>query len=324
MLKSVRRRLDQVNASLEVVDYSMRHYLAQIEQITSVSTTTAGVEIVWHDIEKLQSAYTRRMSAGSDGHGHGNAGLNGRIYDSPTSEAHLYRSSANAPRHPSPSPITALQPRPPPKRKSTRISPTLPSLYQINMTPWPRRMALDPTGTRRVDPISRAELVLEEARKRTGGMDAMRKEARERLQGMIGEVDGLIRQKDHVRSWTKGVLETVSKEDMQIAKRTDRTTPQIRGLHATVDQLKRQARGDSSARMGRMKDSITDGILRGFLSPLFKFWYGAVAYLLTIVGLRSVRREGAGGSSGWRAVAWVGVKTAVVVGVIAYFWYLGG
>jgi hypothetical protein len=51
-----------------------------------------------------------------------------------------------------------------------------------------------------------AELTLEDVRRRAGEVGTLRRGARESLQGMIAEVDGLIRQKDQVRAWTKNAL----------------------------------------------------------------------------------------------------------------------
>jgi Na+/H+-dicarboxylate symporter len=76
--------------------------------------------------------------------------------------------------------------------------------------------------------------------------------------------------------------------------------------------------------MARIRDSLTDKAVRLLVSPLFKTWYTVIAFFLMMIGVRSVSKDKDGGKAGWRGVVWTGVRTAVVVGVVAYFWYLGG
>jgi hypothetical protein len=211
-LGSVRRRLENVDVSLETADESMRHYFSQIDQFTAVAKITCGVDMRWQDVEPLRKAYSSRRISGSFGDDHrDHRVVSGDLHDSPGSDANAQRrvSPRLSPRQ-TVSPVLGAAgtgaPMPkPPKRKST-IASTMPSLFHLNLTPWPRRSYLDPSGTTRVDPIRMAELTLEDVRRRAGEVGTLRRGARESLQGMIAEVDGLIRQKDQVRAWTKNAL----------------------------------------------------------------------------------------------------------------------
>jgi hypothetical protein len=88
-------------------------------------------------------------------------------------------------------------------------TPPMPDLYSFGIQPWSRRTALDPTGTKRIDPISRVVVTLDHARSSHDDMIRARRAAVDVLHGLIVEVDTRIRRKDSVRAWTKAALEQV-------------------------------------------------------------------------------------------------------------------
>jgi len=193
----------------------------------------------------------------------------------------------------------------PPKRKGTLSNP-LPSLFNYGIKPWPRRSSLDPSGSTRVDPIRRLELTVGNVRGQRETLIRRRGETTRELQSMIGRIDALIRQKDAVRTWTKAALE------------------QNRSLQHTVDTLLRQIRGDSRARMGRVKDRIYDTLVRRLLSPLFRGVFGVFYMGRWVWSLRSPHSRGER-YRGLRNAPWgVWGFGAVMVGLVAFFYYIGG
>lgn len=192
-----------------------------------------------------------------------------------------------------------------PRRKSTLSTP-LPSLFNFGIKPWPRRATLESDGITRVDPVRRVELTIDRARSQRETMGRRRVGVTRELQSMIGRIDALIRQKDAVRSWTKAASE------------------QNRSLQHAVDTLHRQIRGDSRARMGRMKDRVYDTLVRRLLSPLFRGVFGVFYMGRWVWGLRSPhgRVESVRGLRGapWR----VWGSGAVIVGLVAFFYFIGG
>ena len=290
-MSAARRRLDTVNLNIERIDDSMRHYLSQIDQMRTVAKVSAEVDTVWPELERLQAAYLHRRSA--DGLGENQdvlSGLRGPRDDSPA----LDRRS-----------VTGTI-RSQPKRKGTLSTP-LPPLYNSGINPWPRRSSIDSTGTSRVNPIHRVELTLNHARSQGEDMFRRGGETTRELQSMIGRIDALIRQKDAVRSWTKAALE------------------QNRSLQHAVDSLHRKIRGDSRARMGRLKDRIYDTLVRRLLSPLFRGVFGVFYIGRWIWSLRSSNSRQQHGVRGLKDAPWgVWGFATVIVALVGFFYYFGG
>jgi len=288
---AAKKRLDSVNANLESFDDSMRHYFAQVNQVQRVAKVSAQVDLVWPDLQGLQHTYAPYSKSDGQGEDKDNLAPLRGPRSNPLSER---RQSMNGNARPNPS-----------KRKAT-MQIALPQIIGFGMTPWPRRSSLDPTGTSRVDPIRRLELTLDHARSQGDDMLRRRAETTRELQSMIGRIDALIRQKDAVRSWTKAALE------------------QNRSLQLAVDSLNRQIRGDSRARMGRMKDRIYDTLVRQLLSPLFRGIFGVFYIGRWVWGLRSsrTRQESVRGLKGAPWGVWG--FAALIVGLGLFFYYIGG
>jgi len=301
-LAVARKRLDSVNLNLERVDENMRHFLSQIDQLQYVAKISAEVDTVWPDLERLQTAYNHRSRGEIAGDDEDTvaplrASRDGSIGLDKGPDKRLANGLPNG----------NARPRAP--RRKTTFSNPLPPIYNFGIKPWPRRSSLDPTGTNRVNPVRRMELTLEHARSQGEDMLRRRGDTTRELQSMIGRIDALIRQKDAVRSWTKAALE------------------ENRFLQYTVDSLHRQIRGDSRARMGRLKDRIYDTLVRQILSPLFRGIFGVFHVGRWVWSLRSSssRQRYGSGVRGLKNMPWgVWGFGAVVVGLVAVFWYIGG
>ena len=285
-----RKKLDMVNANLQHVEDSIRHYLSQIDQIQNVARLSAEVEMSWPNLGQLQREYIMPSLPGEEGEDEDNSASQSGPHDNANGSdwhAKVTNGRSNL------------------KRKTT-LSTALPSLFSFGMKPWPRRSSLDPAGTSRVDPIRRVELTVDHVKSQEVDMTVRRGRTLRDMQSMIGRIDALIRQKDAVRNWTKTALE------------------QNRSLQHAVDSLHRQIRGDSRARMGRLKDRIYDTTIRRLFSPLFRGFFGIIYLGRWTWSLRSAvtRREAVRGLRGAPWGVW-GFGT-VVLGVALLFYYIGG
>ena len=289
-VNAARKKLDSVNANLRHVEDSIRHYLLQIDDIRNVARLSAEVEMSWSNLGQLQREYIMPSQSDEEGGLEELSRPQGERVDSPNGSdwhAKAINGSGNL------------------KRKSTFSKPP-PSLFSLGMRPWPRRSSLDPSSTSRANPIRRVELTVDYVKTQEADMTLGRGRTLRDMQSMIGRIDALIRQKDAVRNWTKTALE------------------QNRSLQHTVDSLHRQIRGDSRARMGRLKDRIYDTTIRRLFSPLFRGFFGIFYLGRWIWSLRSAvsRREAVRGLRGAPWGVW-GFGT-VVLGVALLFYYIGG
>jgi len=248
-LAKARQRLDSINANIAAVDENIRHYFAQIDQLTSVARISAEVDMHFPNIAPIRLAYAKRPEPkASRGEA---ADVLGplRAYDSASgSETRRTGSRQGS--------ITL----PGSKRKGS-LGP-LPPLYSHGIKPWPRRLSLAPDGMQRVDPIRRTELTLALAQKQQDVLRSRIDAALKTLQGMLATIDGLMKQKDAVRAWTKVALE------------------HNRTMRNTVDGLKADLAGGTKARFDRMTDLAIDRGTRMVVGPLLQ---------LLLNGMRSSR-----------------------------------
>lgn len=248
-MAKARQRLDSINANIAGMDENIRHYFAQIDQLSSVAKVSGEVDMQFANIAPIRNAYAKkpetRASRGEAADVLGPL----RAYDSASgSEARRSGSRQNS--------LTL----PGTKRKGS-LGP-LPQLYSHGIKPWPRRFSLAPDGSHRVDPIRRTELTLAQAQTQQDVLRSRIDAALKTLQGMLGTIDGLMKQKDAVRAWTKTALE------------------HNRTMRNTVDGLKADLAGGTKARFDRLTDLAIDRGARMFVGPLLQ---------IVLNGMRSSR-----------------------------------
>jgi hypothetical protein len=225
----VRLQLENIDDRAEVLDQSMRHYLAQIEQITSVVKVTHEIDIEWPNLDSVRQAYESTWLYGTHGHGKTFGEPDALIPISPTASAPRSHSmslvaSQPLPRSTLPSHSSAhtspgmglstsmtksqSQSRPS-RRKSIIVVPSYntQALYGA-VTVRPRRKVL--IGGKRVDLIQALELGIQGAHERYQRVLGARVETAAVLGRMIEEIKAITAQKDQVAAWLKRVLEEVS------------------------------------------------------------------------------------------------------------------
>lgn len=245
-----RQRLDGLNVNLDVVAENVRHYFAQIDQLTSVLKTTAEVDVTFANLGPIRMAYARKPDSKSLRVGE-QADVLG-----PLRSPHDSGSGTESRRSGSRQNSVAAA-----RRKASLGPAHLPPILAMGMKPWPRRTSLDPDGTARVNPMRRVELTINYARNYHSTILRRRDETLVQLRSMISTIDSLIKQKDALRSWTKAALES------------------NRNLRNTRDSLIADLKGNTSLRMGRFRDALIDGGVRTILGPLaqvflfFSMWF---------------------------------------------------
>jgi hypothetical protein len=291
-LLRAKERLERININLEVSIQNVRHYLAQIDQLSAVSKITAEVDIDFPNLSPLRSFHAKRLELKA---ARGEAEIL-----SPVKRSSVYESaSETGSRRPSRRNSLVL-----PKRKLS-IG-TLPPLLSLGIQPWPRRTSLDPTGKHKVNPIRRAELTINHAKTQHAALTSRRDEALSSLQRMIASIDSLIKQKDAVRSWTKAALDT------------------SRSLRSTRDTLQAELDGNTSARLARVYDAIFDRSARMVIWPMINLLFSTVGWSRWFVSRRSEAarrnfRRHSGGNVG--VCCWL---VFLIVGVAAGLAWLGG
>ena len=194
------------------------------------------------------------------------------------------------------------------RRRTSTSNSHQPSMFAFGINPFPRRTATDLASSNRLEPLSRVNLTITQARDARAGMLADRAEVVEGLQSMIHRIDALMKQKDAVRQWTKLALES------------------NRILRATMDSLNAEVVGNNRARMRRLRDQMIDLSLRQGVGQLFKIVYRVWYLVMWFVSWRtpSARRNLREDQKGWRGVPW-GTTCAILLGVlvVVVFYRLG-
>ena len=283
-LVKAKQRLERFQADLDGTSESVKHYLAQIDQLTSVAKITAEVDMHFPNLVHIRLANAKKTETkASRGEAADVLGPLRNVYES---------GSDSGSRRPSRQNSLA-------KRKST-----LP-LLSVGIKPWPRRMSLDPDGVRRVDPITRTGLTIEYGRNHLKILMARRDDALGELQKMLTSLDSLVKQKDAVRSWTKSALE------------------RNRNLKSARDALHAEIEGNTSARLARIYDTVIDRAARlvawPFMNLILSFtgWMRWAASRRSQDARRNYKRSSGGrvGSCCWLVVLVVGVS------ILASFWW---
>lgn len=221
------------------MDENIRHYFAQIDQLSSVAKVSAEVDMHFPNLAPIRLAYAKKPEPKA--HRGEAADVLGplRAYDSASgSEARRSGSRQNSLAQSG-------------ARRKGSLGP-LPQLYSNGIKPRPRRFSLAPDGTQRVDPIRRTELSLAQAQKQQDVLRSRIDGALKTLQGMLATIDGLMKQKDAVRAWTKVALE------------------HNRTMRNTVDGLKADLAGGTRARIDRLTDLAIDRGTRMVVGPLLQ------------------------------------------------------
>ena len=300
-MAAARKRVATINAGIENTDVTMRHYLAQVDQLAMVAKHTAEVDVNFPNLDILRKSYDRKSGANLASSSQRFGGEAADIVG-PLRHALAYESPSDANSRRSNSRSNSMN------RRRSSVGP-LPALLSFGVKPWPRRTSLDPKGTTRVDPIRRVELSIAHLRDEHQSLLTRRDDTLLELQSMLGRIDACIKQKDAVRSWTKTALES------------------NRTLRVTVDMLHAQIRGNWGAKMRRYKDKLYDATARQIISPVIKVSFQVYSTVRWTWSRRSVEARTQFRSSrrdGSERVPWLCYLLFVSIFVFALLWYLGG
>ncbi|WWD20266.1 hypothetical protein CI109_104742 [Kwoniella shandongensis] len=269
-LDNARQKLDSVNANIEVVDESIRQYVAQIDFLQEEAKIGAEVEVEFPHMAVLRTRYTGRRRSyddeaveAIDEHRdklpplrHFSAHESGSDWAPPPRRSTSLLTPVSGPR---PRARTQSQSRSPASATRRRMStsnaksPFEPQ-FTLHMRHRPRRTYLDPSGTSRVNPLRQAELVIAYGRDRQRDLVADRESTKHELERMIVKIENLIKAKENVRHWARDKLQ--------------KTT----SLREQLDQLVRQEHSGADINFAEWRDSALNSTIRGILT-FFKFFF---------------------------------------------------
>ncbi|OCF43808.1 hypothetical protein I317_02250 [Kwoniella heveanensis CBS 569] len=219
-LTTARTKLEPINSYIIYIDESIKQYLQQIDFLQEEARVAAEVDLKWDSVDPLRSRYTllgrnRSRSEPEDKDEHRDMVSPLRSFgshDSASDSAHRPRSNSLARRqrslphsqHSGQSDVLMI-----PRRKSTFRPPfsALDPQLTLHFRHHPRRTYLDPTGRERVNPVRQAELVIGFGLERLKDMGKEKEGMKIELEKMIAEIESMIKQKEWVRFWVRGVLE---------------------------------------------------------------------------------------------------------------------
>lgn len=231
LLDATRHRLEQAELADTQMEYTISHFLTQLDQVRMVFRSAADVDIAFNGLDNLRKPVRQAAFHDDDEEADSLAPL--RM----DSDRGYFSASG--------------RPRTRPRRQSTLPPVSLPS-FAYGLTAWPRRSTLDPTLGITTDPIHRVELTCDKARNTLTSMGEERASATRTMQDMVGTITGFIEQKDLVRAWTKAANDRLA---------------QLRSEKASI-LLKIQ--GGVRPRMWRATDVATDLLARNIMS-LFSY-----------------------------------------------------
>lgn len=285
LLVNARHRTDELEAAEQQMDFSLAHYIHQLDQVKTVFATAADVNIEFDGLDALRG-HGRKPNAPREDDESADSVAPLR-HDSDRGGFSAGGNFSDGRFSPIGNGVLA-------QRKSRKPQPTMPPValpsFAFGLQAWPKRSTLDPTLGVPVDPIRRVELSCEKARQTTRDMAKEREETTKHLQGMVSTVNQLIYQKDEVRRWTKGVLDEIA------TLKEERNTVLLK------------IKGGLRPRMWRATDDATDLAARTIMS-LFSY---AIRVLRGVNWVRSV-------DAGWLAWALVGGMLAMLV----FFYWVG-
>ncbi|WVW86993.1 hypothetical protein I302_109049 [Kwoniella bestiolae CBS 10118] len=236
-LDAARQKLENVNANISSVDDAIRQYLFQIDFVRDEASIAANIELDWSGIDPLRAIYGnigRPKPTEDDEHRDTLPPLRSftTSHDSGSDLAHAH---ANRQRT---SPVNNRKPRSQsalvPRRKGSLNASLAPIHSNLHhpLRHRPRRTYLDPTGTERVDPIKQAELVISFAKDRMQDMGKEKQRTKDELENLIYKIELMIKRKDHVRHWTREMLEKNLAKQSQLDQlvRLDRSNDGLTSL----------------------------------------------------------------------------------------------
>ncbi|WVO13810.1 hypothetical protein L204_101433 [Cryptococcus depauperatus] len=218
LLSFSKERLISLRHHADIIDESIRHYLAAMDFARDEAKIGMDLEADWSLVEPLRSKYNRQKLVKDDDNlgenrdtlpplkifGNADSNFEGRFSGRRTPAQKNPRSSASVPI---------------PKRKLTSPTPfAFQPLGSFQTRHRVRRTYLAPNGLSRVDPITQTELMIVFAKEQQLEMGKEKEEMANELEEMINQIEGMIKQKDEVRHWIREILERANNAQTQLER----------------------------------------------------------------------------------------------------------